>query len=138
MFARTLIPLHSLRGPAQALTRLGRRPLGEVLFSDPTTRRLTVQVARINQQLGERMEREEELDEVLEVMKDLRAHDCDMLTLGQYLQPSKHHHPVKRFVTPEEFDQLAEQARAMGFTQVASGPLVRSSYHADLQAAEIL
>lgn len=80
----------------------------------------------------------EELDEVLEVMKDLRAHDCDMLTLGQYLQPSKHHHPVKRFVTPEEFDQLAEQARAMGFTQVASGPLVRSSYHADLQAAEIL
>jgi len=80
----------------------------------------------------------EELDEVLEVMKDLRAHDCDMLTLGQYLQPSKHHHPVKRFVTPEEFDQLAEQAKAMGFTQVASGPLVRSSYHADLQAAEIL
>ncbi len=80
----------------------------------------------------------EELDEVLEVMKDLRAHDCDMLTLGQYLQPSKHHHPVKRFVTPEEFDQLAEQARALGFTQVASGPLVRSSYHADLQAAEIL
>jgi lipoic acid synthetase len=80
----------------------------------------------------------EELDEVLEVMKDLRAHDCDMLTLGQYLQPSKHHHPVKRYVTPEEFDQLAEQAKAMGFTQVASGPLVRSSYHADLQAAEIL
>lgn len=80
----------------------------------------------------------EELDEVLEVMKDLRAHDCDMLTLGQYLQPSKHHHPVKRYVTPEEFDQLAEQGKAMGFTQVASGPLVRSSYHADLQAAEIL
>jgi len=79
----------------------------------------------------------EEMEEVLEVMRDLRAHDCDMLTLGQYLQPSRHHHPVKRYVTPDEFDQLAEQARAMGFTQVASGPLVRSSYHADLQAAGI-
>jgi lipoic acid synthetase len=80
----------------------------------------------------------EEISEVLEVMEDLRRHDCDMLTLGQYLQPTKHHLPVKRFVTPKEFDELAEKAREMGFSQVASGPLVRSSYHADLQAAEIL
>jgi len=80
----------------------------------------------------------EELSEVHEVMQDLRDHDCDMLTLGQYLQPTRHHLPVKRFVTPEEFDELAVRAKEMGFSQVASGPLVRSSYHADLQAAEIL
>lgn len=77
----------------------------------------------------------EEFDEVVEVMRDLRAHDCDMLTLGQYLQPSLHHLPVDRFVTPEEFDRLGEVARELGFKQVASGPMVRSSYHADQQAA---
>ena len=74
-------------------------------------------------------------DEVLEVMKDLRAHKGDMLTLGQYLQPSLHHLPVERFVTPEEFEQLGHEGDAMGFANVASGPMVRSSYHADLQAA---
>lgn len=79
----------------------------------------------------------EELDEVGEVMKDLRAHDCDMLTLGQYLQPSKHHLPVIRYVTPQEFDQLRDDALKMGFSNVASGPMVRSSYHADQQAAGI-
>jgi lipoic acid synthetase len=79
----------------------------------------------------------EELDEVREVMKDLRAHDCDMLTLGQYLQPSKHHLPVIRYVTPQEFDQLRDDALKMGFSNVASGPMVRSSYHADQQAAGI-
>lgn len=76
----------------------------------------------------------EEIGEVEQVMTDLRAHDCDMLTLGQYLQPSLHHLPVQRFVHPEEFQRLAEVGRAMGFRHVASGPLVRSSYHADLQA----
>jgi lipoic acid synthetase len=77
----------------------------------------------------------ETTEEVLGTMQDLRNYDCDMLTLGQYLQPSKFHFPVDRYVTPQEFDYLAEQARAMGFSNVASGPLVRSSYHADLQAA---
>ena len=76
----------------------------------------------------------EELEEVEQVMADLRKHQVDMLTLGQYLQPSQHHLPVKRYVTPKEFDQLAETATKMGFTHVASGPMVRSSYHADLQA----
>lgn len=76
----------------------------------------------------------ENLDEVVGVLKDLRAHNCDMLTLGQYLQPSLSHLAVDRFVDPEEFDQLAEVARSLGFTNVASGPMVRSSYHADLQA----
>lgn len=74
-------------------------------------------------------------EEIIEVMKDLRAHDVDMLTLGQYLAPSQHHIRVERFVTPQEFDMLAETAKTLGFKNVASGPLVRSSYHADKQAA---
>ena len=77
-------------------------------------------------------------EEVIETLKDLRAHDCDMLTLGQYLQPSRHHLPVDRFVTPDEFAELAEIAKQLGFSQVASGPMVRSSYHADQQAAAVL
>lgn len=76
----------------------------------------------------------ETLDEVLEVMRDLRAHQVDMLTIGQYLQPSAHHLPVLRYVHPDEFEQLRVAGLAMGFTQIASGPMVRSSYHADLQA----
>ena len=80
----------------------------------------------------------EALDEVEQVMCDLRAHDCDMLTLGQYLQPSVHHLPVTRFVHPDEFEQLGELGRNMGFTHVASGPMVRSSYHADQQARHAL
>jgi lipoic acid synthetase len=77
----------------------------------------------------------EEIDEVLQVMKDLRAHNCDMLTLGQYLQPSRHHLPVQRYLTPLEFEKLAELGYEMGFKNIASGPMVRSSYHADQQAA---
>lgn len=76
----------------------------------------------------------EEKEEVIQVMKDMRAHDIDMITLGQYLQPSKHHLAVDRFVHPDEFDELAEIAKELGFTRVASGPMVRSSYHADEQA----
>ncbi len=74
-------------------------------------------------------------DEVQQVLRDLRAHDCDWLTLGQYLQPSRHHLPVQRFVHPDEFNVLGDYARSIGFKNVASGPMVRSSYHADLQAA---
>ena len=77
-------------------------------------------------------------EEILTVMRDLRAHGCDMLTVGQYLRPSRHHLPVQRYVTPEQFDKYREEGLAMGFAQVASGPLVRSSYHADLQAREVL
>jgi lipoic acid synthetase len=80
----------------------------------------------------------ETLDEVREVMQDLRDHGCDMLTLGQYLQPSLNHLPLDRYVTPEEFELLAQQGKEMGFAHVASGPMVRSSYHADLQASGIL
>ena len=73
-------------------------------------------------------------EEIIEVMKDLRKHQVDMITIGQYLQPSRNHLPVDRFVTPAEFDEFARIAKELGFSHVASGPLVRSSYHADLQA----
>lgn len=76
-------------------------------------------------------------EEVDQVMRDLRAHDVDMLTLGQYLQPSRHHAPVDRYVTPDEFKKHEQRAYELGFKQVASGPMVRSSYHADQQAAGV-
>ena len=73
----------------------------------------------------------EELNEIRAVMRDLRQAGCELLTLGQYLAPSRHHLPVARFVLPEEFLQLQQDGMAMGFRHVASGPLVRSSYHAE-------
>jgi lipoic acid synthetase len=75
-------------------------------------------------------------DEILEVMRDLRAHRVEMLTIGQYLQPSKHHLPVMRFAHPDEFTMFEREARAMGFANAACGPMVRSSYHADRQARD--
>jgi lipoic acid synthetase len=72
----------------------------------------------------------ETLDEITSVFGDLRAVDCDILTLGQYLRPSAEHLPIERYVTPEEFAALKEEALAVGFRHVESGPLVRSSYHA--------
>lgn len=80
----------------------------------------------------------EEISEVKQVLRDMRAHNVNMLTLGQYLQPSLDHLAVERFVTPDEFDALGEFAYSLGFDQVASGPMVRSSYHADLQAEAVL
>lgn len=75
--------------------------------------------------------------QVIEVLKDLRAHDVEMLTLGQYLQPSKYHLSVEKYLPPSEFEAYKDIATELGFTQVASGPMVRSSYHADLQASGI-
>lgn len=69
-------------------------------------------------------------DELLECLADLRQYDCDFLTLGQYLQPGPSYLPVVRYIPPDEFEELGERARAMGFAKVASGPFVRSSYHA--------
>jgi len=80
----------------------------------------------------------ETLDEVEQVMLDLRIHGCNMLTLGQYLQPSLAHLPVERYVTPDEFETLRKLGEKMGFSNVASAPLVRSSYHADKQASPLL
>ncbi|QHS11612.1 lipoyl synthase [Sinimarinibacterium sp. NLF-5-8] len=76
----------------------------------------------------------EEIEEIEQVMRDLRAHNVDMLTLGQYLQPSRNHLPVTRYVHPDEFERLRVLGEQMGFKHVASGPMVRSSYHADMQA----
>jgi lipoic acid synthetase len=74
-------------------------------------------------------------DEILAVMRDLRAHDVEMLTLGQYLQPTRGHLPVLRYVEPDQFKVFEQEAKAMGFRHAACGPLVRSSYHADEQAS---
>jgi lipoic acid synthetase len=78
----------------------------------------------------------EQWDQVLGALRDLRAHDVDMITIGQYLQPTPHHHPVIRYWTPDEFKALETEGLAMGFSLVASGPMVRSSYHADRMAAD--
>ena len=80
----------------------------------------------------------EQPNEVHQVMKDLLAHGCSMLTIGQYLQPSKAHLPVQSYITPEQFDEYGAVAKALGFKQVASAPMVRSSYHADLQAKSVI
>ena len=80
----------------------------------------------------------ETLEETQQVMQDLIDHDCNMLTLGQYLQPSLHHLAVERFITPDEFKELENIGYQMGFSHVASGPMVRSSYHADRQANAVL
>lgn len=77
----------------------------------------------------------ESREEVLSVLADLRAHGVELLTIGQYLQPSPYHHPVLRYWAPEEFAELAREAQRLGFREVASGPFVRSSYHADRMAA---
>ncbi len=77
-------------------------------------------------------------DEILAVMRDMRAHDIDMLTIGQYLQPTRGHLPVLRYVHPDRFAAFEREARAMGFRHAAVGAMVRSSYHADRQAEEVL
>jgi lipoic acid synthetase len=76
----------------------------------------------------------ESWEQVEQTLRDLRAHEVDLVTIGQYLQPSAHHHPVMRYWTPDEFGQLEKLAYDLGFIHVASGPLVRSSYHADQMA----
>ena len=78
----------------------------------------------------------ETMEQVRDTLRDLRAHDVDMITIGQYLQPSAHHHPVMRYWTPEEYKELEVFGMALGFSHVASGPLVRSSYHADRSAID--
>jgi lipoic acid synthetase len=75
-------------------------------------------------------------EEILQVMRDLREHDVEMLSLGQYLQPTRGHLPVLRYVEPSRFKQFEQEAQQMGFLHAACGPLVRSSYHADQPAFE--
>ena len=82
-------------------------------------------------------EENEHRRKLMDVFADLRSVGCDMLTLGQYLQPTPEHLPVERYVTPEEFDEIGEMARKLGFGMVASGPFVRSSYHAGEMADQL-
>ena len=73
-------------------------------------------------------------DELARTLADVREHDCDLLTIGQYLRPSRKHLPIVRYYSPDEFTELADEARSLGFAHVEAGPLVRSSYHAGAQA----
>jgi lipoic acid synthetase len=111
------------------------RPGGDYAWSLRLLARFAEEQPEVPTKSGLMLGLGEERGEVEQVLRDLREHHCDMLTLGQYLQPSRHHLPVVRYWEPREFESLGEFARDLGFTSVASGPLVRSSYHADLQAA---
>jgi lipoic acid synthetase len=110
------------------------RPGADYQWSLDLLRRFKAQHPDIPTKSGIMLGLGETEPQVLATLRDLRAHDVDMITIGQYLQPSPHHHPVVRYWTPDEFERLREAGMAMGFTHVASGPLVRSSYHADEQA----
>lgn len=124
----------------ESIPRLYRqvRPGSDYRFSLELIRDFKKSYPQIPSKSGLMLGLGETLDEVRQVMQDLRSHQCDMLTLGQYLQPSLNHLPIHRFVTPQEFEQLAQDGYAMGFSHVASGPMVRSSYHADTQANSML
>jgi lipoic acid synthetase len=110
------------------------RPGADYQWSLDLLKRFKAQHPEVPTKSGIMLGLGETMEQVLETMRDLRAHDVDMITIGQYLQPTPHHHPVVRYWTPDEFNELREAGEAMGFHHVASGPLVRSSYHADLQA----
>ena len=111
------------------------RPGSDYAWSLELMRRYKEAVPGVPTKSGLMLGLGESLDEVRDVMRDMRAHNVEMLTLGQYLQPSRAHLPVERFVTPAEFDELKVFGERLGFSNVASAPLVRSSYHADLQAS---
>ncbi|MCF5879270.1 lipoyl synthase [Aeromonas veronii] len=110
------------------------RPGADYKWSLELLRRIKEMHPHVPTKSGLMMGLGETNEEIVEVLKDLRAHGVNMLTLGQYLQPSRHHLPVKRYVPPAEFDELKNVAMELGFTHAACGPFVRSSYHADLQA----
>ncbi|WP_323948527.1 lipoyl synthase [Aeromonas caviae] len=110
------------------------RPGADYKWSLELLRRIKEMHPHVPTKSGLMMGLGETNEEIVEVLKDLRKHGVNMLTLGQYLQPSRHHLPVKRYVPPAEFDELKDVAMDLGFSHAACGPFVRSSYHADLQA----
>ncbi len=110
------------------------RPGADYAWSLQLLKRFKDQHPRIPTKSGIMLGLGESLDQVQRTLNDLREHAVDMVTIGQYLQPSAHHHPVLRYWSPQEFDELAEYGNALGFSHVASGPMVRSSYHADEMA----
>jgi len=111
------------------------RPGADYLWSLQLLKKFKEQHPQIPTKSGLMMGLGESNDDIEQVIKDLSAHGVTMLTLGQYLQPSLQHLPVARYVPPAEFDELGKKAKAIGFEHAACGPFVRSSYHADLQAA---
>ena len=112
------------------------RPGADYQWSLTLLKRFKAQHPDVGTKSGVMLGLGETMEQVEQTLRDLRAHDVDMVTIGQYLQPTPHHHPVMKYWTPDEFKQLEEFGYALGFTHVASGPLVRSSYHADRSAAE--
>ena len=114
------------------------RPGSDYAWSLDLLKRFKALYPRVPTKSGLMLGVGEKIAEVEQVMRDLREHDCNMLTLGQYLQPSVHHLPLDRYVHPDEFERLGELGYELGFSHVASGPMVRSSYHADQQAKETL
>ncbi len=110
------------------------RPGADYAWSLELLKRFKAQHPAVPTKSGVMLGLGETREQVEQVLRDLRAHDVDMITLGQYLQPTRHHHPVLRYWTPEEFEALAEFGYGLGFTHMASGPMVRSSYHADQMA----
>lgn len=111
------------------------RPGADYAWSLDLLRRFKAQHPEIPTKSGIMLGLGETQAQVEGTLRDLRAHDVDMITIGQYLQPTAHHHPVLRYWTPEEFTELADFGHQLGFAHVASAPLVRSSYHADRMAA---
>jgi lipoyl synthase len=110
------------------------RPGAEYAFSLSLLKRFRELAPAVPTKSGVMVGLGETDDEILQVMRDMRAHDIEMLTIGQYLAPSGHHLPVRRYVHPDTFRMFEREAASMGFTHAAVGPLVRSSYHADQQA----
>ena len=112
------------------------RPGADYQWSLTLLRKFKAQHPDVTTKSGIMLGLGETREQVEETLRDLRAHDVDMITIGQYLQPSPHHHPVMRYWTPDEYRHFEEFGMALGFTHVASGPMVRSSYHADRSAKE--
>jgi len=135
--ALALAPPDVFNHNLETVPRLYRkaRPGADYAWSLDLIRRFKARFPAVPTKSGLMLGLGEEIAEVEQVLRDLRAHDCDMVTIGQYLQPSRAHLPVERYVDPAEFLALADFGKALGFDNVASGPLVRSSYHADRQAA---
>ena len=110
------------------------RPGSDYQFSLDLLKRFKLEVPGVPTKSGIMVGLGETDEEIRQVMRDMRAHDIDMITIGQYLAPSGHHLPVRRYVTPDAFKQFEMEAYELGFTHAAVGPMVRSSYHADQQA----
>ncbi len=123
----------------ETITRLYKqaRPGADYVWSLRLLQRFKERLPDVRTKSGLMVGLGETNEEIVEAMKDLRAHGCEMLTIGQYLQPSVHHLAVQRYVTPHEFEQFKAIGVELGFRHVASGPFVRSSYHADLQVEGI-